>query len=207
MKHIDFDDLYRLAELTIDDAPLEDFQIEQMEHIAECKECYDEFCSIAAILETTNETGMMAIKQILSNRPNTSEESIVQKVLAVISVKAKMIKEQIDVVMEQLQGSISGLSFEAPLATAVRNAEADSAPKICRLEDIENENTFILFDSKLRSLYIQLDIRNLASDTLCAYLVFSNNEKKEIPLTRDGYLLKGKLDDIIDTDFEIFITL
>lgn len=207
MKHIDFDNLYHLAELAVDDAPLEDLQIEQMKHIAECKDCYDEFCGIVAILEVTNETGMVVVRQILSNRLKTSEESVAQKVVAVISVKAKVIRDHINVVMEQLHSDINGLCFEAPLAMAVRNVESDTASKISRLEDIENEKTFIVFDSELRTLYIQLDIRDLASDTPSAYLMFPNNEKKEVPLIRNGFLLKGRLDSINDIDFEIFITL
>ena len=199
MKHIEFDDLYHLADLTIEDAPLDDYLIEQMHHLAECKACYDEFCSIIAILETTNETGMMVVRQILSNRIKSSEENIVQKVLAVISVKTKRIKEQINVVMEQLQNDVSSLCFEA------RNAESNMTPKISRLEDVENEKTFIVFDSKLRNLYIQIDVRNLTSDKLSAYLAFSDEEKKMIPLSRDGYLLKGKINNITNADFEIFI--
>lgn len=206
MKHIDFDDLYHLAALVIDDAPLDDFQIERMNHIADCKDCYDEFCSIMAILEVTNETGMIAVRTILRNKLKSSEESAVQKVLAVISVRAKMIKEKINVIMEQLESDISGLCFETPLAMAVRNAEPDAAPKIFKLEDIENEKTFVLFDPGNGSMYIQLDIRDLKSDTISVYLMFSNKEKKEIPLIRDGCLLKGELNNITDSDFEIFIT-
>lgn len=206
MKHIDFDNLYHLATLTIDDAPLDELQIEQMNHIADCKDCYDEFCSIMAILEVTNESGMIAVRKILSDKLDSSEDSVVQKVLAVISVRAKVIKEQISVIMEQLQSDFSGLCFEAPLAMAARNVEPDTPPKISKLEDIENEKTFILFDPALGSMYVQLDIRDLTSDAISVYLNFPNKKKKEIPLTREGYILKGELSNITDTDFEIIIT-
>ena len=206
MKHIDFNNLYHLATLTIDDAPLDELQIEQMNHIADCKDCYDEFCSIMAILEVTNETGMIAVRKILSDKLNSFEDSVVQKVLAVISVRAKVIKEQISVIMEQLQSNINGLCFEAPLAMATRNVEPDTPPKISKLEDIENEKTFILFDPARGSMYVQLDIRDLTSDTISVHLEFPNKKKREIPLTRDGYILKGELNNITDTDFEIIIT-
>ena len=189
MKHIDFNNLYHLATLTIDDAPLDELQIEQMNHIADCKDCYDDFCGIMAILEVTNESGMIAVRKILSDKLNSSEDSVVQKVLAVISVRAKVIKEQISVIMEQLQSNINGLCFEAPLAMATRNVEPDTPPKISKLEDIENEKTFILFDPARGSMYVQLDIRDLTSDTISVHLEFPNKKKREIPLTRDGYIL------------------
>lgn len=74
---------------------------------------------------------------------------------------------------------------------AARNVEPDTPPKISRLEDIENEKTFILFDPALGSMYVQLDIRDLTSDAISVYLNFPNKKKKEIPLTRDGYILRG----------------
>ena len=206
MKHIDFDALYHLAGLVIEDAPLEDNQIEQMYHISECKTCYDEFCSIIAILEATNETGMIAIRHILRDRIKSSEENVGKKILAVISVKAKMIREKISVVMEQLQDDVSSLCFEAPLAMAARSTDSDIVPKVSKLEDIENERTFILFDSESRILYIQLDVRDLESDNFSVYLVMSNGEKRMIPLSRDGNLLKSTIENITDTDFKILIT-
>lgn len=206
MKHIDFDDLYHIAELVIEDSPMTDNQFEQMHHISECQKCYEEFCSIITILEVTNETGMIAVRDILSDRIITTEKSTVQKVLAIISVKEKKIKEKVHIVMEQLQNDVCSLCFEAPLATTLRNVESDTSSRISKLEDIENERTFILFDTETKNLYIQIDLRNLDSDSLSAYLVMSDGSKRIIPLSQDGDLFKSKIEGVTDVDFKLVIT-
>ena len=64
MKHLTDDEIYRLAELTEECEPYNDVEMEQMEHLKTCTECFDKFCVTLALLEVTNESGYMVLSEI-----------------------------------------------------------------------------------------------------------------------------------------------
>lgn len=205
MIHVDFEELYDLAELMTNDLPLDDNKMELMTHISECKECYEKFCSLVAIIEATNETGLIAMREIIEKNLEPETQSIREHVFAVISVRLKMIKDQIEVVMEQLQSGAESICLEAPFAMAARDVEGDKNTKISKLEDIENEKTFITFDAVSDTIYIQVDISEFENEELRVYLVSDEGEQKEVPVSREGSLVRGKISGIEKSSFEIYI--
>lgn len=66
--HIDFDMLYRLAECVEEEQPFDDAEAAAMEHIADCKECYGKFCSLAALVSVTSDSGYMALSGMFAER-------------------------------------------------------------------------------------------------------------------------------------------
>ena len=68
LDHIDFDMLYRLAECVEEEHPFDDAETAAMEHIADCKECYKKFCSLAALMSVTSNSGYMVLSEMFAER-------------------------------------------------------------------------------------------------------------------------------------------
>ena len=49
MMHLNYDEIFQLAEASASQEGFDDFQIEQLEHLKTCKECYETFCLLSAL--------------------------------------------------------------------------------------------------------------------------------------------------------------
>lgn len=206
MSHIEFDMLYRLAEMVDDDQPFNGEEIKAMEHISNCKECYDKFSSIFSIIEVTSDSGYIALSNIFNIGNDFVEiEKNSKKVMLVISVMMCKIKNTASVMMKQVKPVRDGFIFEMPLAIAARNIDSARETEIRRLEDIENEKNYVIVDPSANELLVQVDTRALKGKDVDIYIIQESGKKVSIPVERIGLLIRGKLSKIPNEQFYLYI--
>ena len=79
-----------------------------------------------------------------------------RKLLAAIRVTCERIQDQISLIGEQIQNQADAFLFEPVLATAVRGA-AKSRNTVLRMEDLDDENTYVVYDAENHKLMIQFE--------------------------------------------------
>jgi len=196
MMHLTEDQLYHLAELSAWMEPYGINEEKQMEHLKTCKDCYAEFCIMSALFEATGEG------DYIEDFWATEEDIMMEKrMLAVIQVFRHNIGK---ITMTQISQPEAAYQFVQSFAAATRGGtKRESA--ILKMEELEDERTFIMFDTKNNELMVQIDITSRESKNLCVKLVFGKQEKIEIPMERKGNILNGMLTDIPEGDFSIQI--
>lgn len=68
MMHLNFDELLRLAEASASQEGFDDIQIEQLEHLKICRDCYESFCLLSALTDMMSESG----SYVLNNNEDIS---------------------------------------------------------------------------------------------------------------------------------------
>lgn len=225
LDHIDFDMLYRLAECVEEEHPFDDAETAAMEHIADCKECYKKFCSLAALMSVTSNSGYMVLSEKFAESEARREaerkaergggkgiasqmEGRSSRVMAVISIAIQKVKEAVSVRMEQVGQEEGSILFEAPLAIAARdvsgNVLGEEEEAVKKLEDIENERNFVAVDPAEKVLLVQVDARELG-DHIAAYLILENGSRIDIPFVKTGAVLKGKIENIPEGEFKLYL--
>lgn len=206
MNHVDFNILYRLAELVDDEQPFNDEETEYMRHISDCKECYDKFISLISIKGVISDSGYIALSNIFNTGNDyEAKEEISKRVMAVISVVKTKIKNKVSVMMEQVEEVKEGLVFEKPFAVAARNTDENNQSELEKLEDIENEKNYVVVDLSSNELLVQIDTRDLKGKSVDIYIIQESGTKMFIPVERVGLLVKGKLSKIPDEQFKLYI--
>lgn len=225
LDHIDFDMLYRLAECVEEEHPFDDAETAAMEHIADCKECYKKFCSLAALMSVTSNSGYIVLSEKFAESKarreaerkaeRGGEKGIASqmkgrssRVMAVISIAIQKVKEAVSVRMEQVGQEEGSILFEAPLAIAARdvsgNVLGEEEEAVKKLEDIENERNFVAVDPAEKVLLVQVDARELGDHT-AAYLILENGSRIDIPFVKTGAVLKGKIENIREGEFKLYL--
>lgn len=205
MSHLTDDELYRLAELDNDGIPFDEDDAKHMAHLAECQECYEKFCCFSAVMDVTDGAGYSILADIFSASADTPlNDSIREKVSVVIQVIAKRVQESVSVRMEQVNRQISGWFFEPPLMAASRGGSSANEA-VGRLEDVESDKTFLIFDAEARALMVQIDMSDRLEESLDVYLLSVNGEKRLVELEKKGKYLRGRMDDIEEEEFQIYI--
>lgn len=206
MNHINFDMLYRLAECVENEQPFNDAETDAMRHIADCKECYGKFCSLLAIISVTSNSGYVTLSEIFTEKDTAKQmENISNRVMAVISIAIQKVKESVSVMMEQVEQIKDGFIFEAPLAVATRDATGHEGSKLRKLEDVENERNFITVDPISKVLLVQIDARDLEGCKAIAYITLDSGDRIDIPLSRVGSVFRGKIANIPEERFDLYI--
>ena len=134
----------------------------------------------------------------------TAETSLNEKILAVVNVVRKKAETSATAIIEQINQIGSLLKLEQSIALGVRgssNAETASL----KLEDVEDEKTFVVFDSQNNKLMVQVNVKNMAQKDIRVYLSFDASKTIDVPLIKKGNIVKGILEDIPNTDFKIHI--
>ena len=139
--------------------------------------------------------------------PVYSEEETAEsarKLLAAIRVTCERIQDQISLIGEQIQNQADAFLFEPVLATAVRGA-AKSRNTVLRMEDLDDENTYVVYDAENHKLMLQLEAEGKNAADFKVYLKFADKTTMELSLQESGSCLKGTLTDIPSESFEIYI--
>ena len=213
MKHGNIDEIVRLAELIEEEMPLDEGAKALLSHIADCRECYEKYLSAAAFASLTDETGYIALSDIYGAQLSESlaeaeAETVVSKakrLAAELLVSVHRAGEAFTAFIKQIERAGELLRFEAPLAVGTRGAAGENASPTVKLEDSENEKTFVAVDPAAHTLLLQLDARDFAGERVTACLLFRNGERREVALERVGFLLKGVVCDVPEEDFELMI--
>lgn len=204
MMHLTGDEIFELAQLTEDGWQYSSLNLQQMEHLRTCRSCYKKFCSALAVMDITSEGGYMVLSEIYSI--DTESEKVFQgrRILAVVQVIREKIEDSVSAVMKQVEQAGSVFNFTPALAAAVRGGRRiDSA--IFKIEDADDDRTFIVFDAGKKELMVQINSTGLETENVKAYICFQNSEMIEVDLEKKGKYLKGVLGNISDNDFQIRI--
>lgn len=158
MEHISEDQLIELADIITNKSIATDKDLALMNHLKECDDCYKQFCHFVVISEATSMMGMNAIADIAKEKAfvNSSMKERAGQIIAKIHIVTKAVKDEIECLLEQFDNEMSLMNFDQPLAYATRGAGSVDK-KTYKLEDIENNNNFIIYDSDNRKLMVQLE--------------------------------------------------
>ena len=210
MMHLTDDEIYELPQLTEDCQPYSLLNLSQMEHLKMCEWCYKKFCSALAILEVTSESGYLILSEMYGmNAESVSVTENVKfsqgkRILAALQVIREKIEDRAVAIIKQVEQPEAAFSFVPVLAVASRGRE-QTGSGILKAEDMDDERTFMMFDTQKGEFLIQLNRAELEAGDIKVCLCFGVFEALEVPLEEKGKILKGFLRDIPDGDFEIRI--
>lgn len=224
-EHIEFDELYRLAEIEVQGEVYSEEEKKELQHLIECEECYERYCaaalSLAALDGINAETlAVMAEKVTLKRRKENlpNSESIFgngngkdpkrcarnrvgkggrKKSESVISITFRKVHDAIEAAAQQIKQVGTGFIFRSPVAVGGRGGAARGST-LKKLEDVENAYNCIVIDPALKRLTIQLDAAELETRQVKAYVVQKDGTMRNISLESDGDLLTGRIDGIVD---------
>lgn len=74
-----------------------------------------------------------------------------------------------------------------------------------RMEDLDDENTYVVYDAENHKLMLQLEAEGKNAADFKVYLKFADKTTMELSLQKSGSCLKGTLTDIPSESFEIYI--
>lgn len=225
-EHIEFDELYRLAEIEVQGEVYSEEEKKELQHLIECEECYERYCaaalSLAALDGINAETlALMAEKgdfekaerklaelgidftaaeqkNALSGVPETEWVRVDgRNSESVISITFRKVHDAIEAAAQQIKQVGTGFIFRSPVAVGGRGGAARGST-LKKLEDVENAYNCIVIDPALKRLTIQLDAAELETQQVKAYVVQKDGTMRNISLESDGDLLTGRIDGIAD---------
>lgn len=201
MMHLTEDQLYHLAELSCDAEELNLEEEQQLDHVKSCKECFNQYCVLATILDATSLSC-----DLVFDPAKIPEGTVVpvRKLLAAFRVTCERMYNTISLIGEQIQQNTAAFSFEPVLATAVRGA-GNSKTSILRMEDLDDEDTCFVYDAENHQLIVQFDANGRDVANFKAYLKFADETTIDIPLLKCGSYLKGTLLDVPFGNFDMYI--
>ncbi len=205
MKHLEYDELFDLARSNASDEGFVDEQIIRMEHLKSCKECYESFC-LLTMLE--DEMGDINISEEYGSvySPVTETVKMVKRtILATINVIYGNVQDFAEIVMKQLDKINEPLQFEPVLATTVRGTTGNTDAHITRLEELEDDRTFVSYNSVTNEVEIQLNIRKLETPNVIVVLSFEDFSSMTVSLEKKGNVLRGVASNIPIGNFVITI--
>lgn len=201
IRHIGEDDLYRLAEKTNKLLPFTKEEERMLDHLEECRECYETFCAYCVVLETMSESSAGIIAQALRER--NVAVSPIQAVLATIRVVTNTVRDAVSVTMEQLDQAVSELFFQPAFAT-VRGSTSDHS-QYAKLDSLENEKTYVSYDAEKRCLKVRIDTSDLPEGNLSVVLLDEQGERHVLSASESGKILTVEADNLPYEAFTILI--
>lgn len=204
MMHLTDEELYNIAEVTEETKPYNDEELEQMEHLKECSECYDKFCAALMLAETTSESGYIYLsKSYTTNSEILNSNFFEKKVYAVLKIVRNVAEDAASNIMEQIYKFSSIIQFARPMEFAVRSG-LENKNKILKLEDKQDDKTFVLFEPEKNQLMIQIALSDNKRN-FEVYIEFDNKEKIIVPLEYTNGIAKGTICNIPTGNFKIYI--
>lgn len=203
MTHLTEDQLYKLAELTIETQSYEAEELAQMEHLKACKSCYEKFCTLLALLDATSESGYTILSEVFSKaNKKVKVNHVSENILAVLKVIRNNIEKTVSCVIEQIGWNESQFQFEPQLAFATRGIDKKNST-LYKVENVDDEKTFVVFDSANNQLMAQINTKSIPNKEIHIYLEFEDGRKMDIPVIRKGNLVKATIDNLPDENFKI----
>lgn len=204
MMHLGFEELFSLAEVSASQDGFDDIQLEQLEHLKTCKDCYESFCLLSALSDVMSESGGYALSNDSVSLVNEVAKELTVKVLARFQVVRNTAVGVIGAVLEQIDQATSSLQFGPSLAMATRGTgKTDSS--VIRLEEFEDEKTYVVFNSDTNEIRIQINVRGLDAKNLNIYIEFDDSSRMRLPITKRGSIVKGTIGNVPDGNFQIVI--
>ena len=204
MMHLSFDQLLNLAEASAGQEGFDDLQIEQLEHLKTCRDCYESFCLLSALSDVMSESGGYALNNNALSHADEVVKNLTTRVLARFQVIRNTAAGTIKAVLEQIDQTTSSLQFSPSLAMTTRGVGKGDSSAI-RLEEFEDEKTYVIFDPDKNEIGIQINVRGLDIEKLHVYIEFDEQLRMELTTTKRGSIVKGTVDNIPDGNFQIIV--
>ena len=203
MTHLTDDQLYHLAELSSKAELLNAEEELLLDHIKSCRECFNKYCVMATLMDATSlNCGLVFDSGALQVREKAIAPA--KRLLASLRITYQQLQDKMTLVGEQIQQNLSAFVFEPILTTAVRGGGASKA-MLLRMEDIDDEDSYFVYDAESHKILLQFGLRNNAPERIKAYLRFDDQSIIDIPLEQNGSYLRGIVSDIPSKNFEVRI--
>ena len=203
MMHLTMDEIIDLAEKFSAEKTMSSEEIEALHHIKVCRDCYEKFSVAVAICDATSPQGVALASELL--RQNEFVNKQIKEPLSVIKVVRHKIDKIRTAIMEQINEMTTTLCFEPTMALATRGGNSEAVSGMVKLEELDDENTFVAFDVNKNELYVQISTTNFPNDTVGIYLLCEDKQIIEVPVVLENGLIKGRIKDIPEVNFKIFI--
>lgn len=202
MTHLTDEMFYHLAEQTCEAKLLSYEEQKQLDHIKACKECFEKYCVFATILDATSLSCGLVFEPI-----EIVERKMMpaKKLLAAIKITCNRVQDTLSLMGEQIQQITSAFLFEQILTTGIRGSNREETSALY-MEDIEDEETFLVYDPRNHRLMIQINAEEKKIGAIRVYLTKENKIIMDIVLNQEGAFIKGILTDIPEDNLEVIIT-
>lgn len=190
MRHLTDEQLRGLAQKITEEAPFDRADMGAMRHISCCDSCYRLLRCMMSVMEVTDNIDLVAAESELA----APKESAVIKVV-ILNTAA---------LLEQLGAQTAAWAFDAPLQLAGSRSAGESGCDIQKLEDIENSQTFIVYDPARKLLIIQIDCA--AEGAGCrASLKLPDGQIREISFEKYENLLYAQIPGLEEGEYEVIL--
>lgn len=196
MIHLNDEQVYSLAIKVATHAAFTEEDIANMRHVGECDDCYNLLCSVMAMQDVATHLADFA----LSPATQAAQASIKDKITAVIHLAINAVKP----VLDQLSAGTTAWSFDAPLALAGSRSSKAGNSVIEKLEDIDNEKTYIAYDPDKKLLVIQIDCHESTSLPV-VQIRTSDGAVQDVCLVPRGSVFWAEVHDLADGEYEIIL--
>jgi len=218
MKHLSGDELYRLSEAIEEMSLLDDEQFLQLEHLKTCRECYDKFCAMMAVMQATSDEGYMILEQSYNNSQQETEEAEAaagagenrsiadagRHILAIVRIVRREVEGTLTAALDEARQLAGGLEF-TPAYAGVGRGVAGGRRTAVRFEDIQDERTFFTYDPQADILTVQIHREPAEGKRLQVFIKYEDGEEIPIPLTRKGDRYTGRIEGMKETAFELYL--
>lgn len=206
MSHLTEDQIGDLAKKVLENAAFSDDDVAMIEHIGDCEDCYQLLKSMMAVIVVTDNMGQYLAKPV----------PVRDKIRATISLMVK----KTDVVLDQIIGSKQqwlfnlsappmGASAAAMSYSSQTGGRADTrryhsyirVPQ--KIEDLENDQTFVEYDPERKLLTIQVDCAD--GEVPRAFLRFADRTMTKVVFEKQAHLYTAQVSGLEEGDYELIL--
>ena len=194
MNHLNDHRIYDLAEKIETAAPFTQQDLSDLDHIGRCDDCYLHLRSTMALIHVTNH----AEDYILRRSPARVPEKVRKTITAVFHLVA----DRVNAMLSQLDPG--SWQFDTPLAMAGARSAQEKSGAVCMLEDLADEQNFVVYDAEKKLLCIQL-AQEWGSDSPRISLVHADGARQEIPLENRGDILWAEVPGLEEGQYQLIL--
>lgn len=205
MIHLSEDSIMKLAEATEEQLIYTKEQIEMMNHLKTCEPCFEKFCSAMALQEVFSDAGYAFLSDIYDmSYAKSLTNKVVNKTLAVVNLIRNGVHNDLSMILEQVRREGDAFRLSPALAMSTRGAST-SKNRVYKVEDVNNEKTFIAVDAANNELLLQINTKGLDEAKIQAFLEMESGERVEIKLEQVGKNFKGMVRDLPEGALQLII--
>lgn len=182
MRHLLFDELYYLSKIASEGNTFNAKEIELLNHLKLCKECYEQFCVLMTLNDVTNKPMLYS-----EQKQDQVQNDFNQRILTAVKIAIRTIKNTITTEINQLNGFNNQFVFERNMAFAVRGNNIERGD-VDFYEEIDNEQTYIAIDKDKRIVRLQIDTQTLDCTELKIYIM-TEGSKRKLDIQKVGNLI------------------
>ncbi|MCR4891130.1 MAG: hypothetical protein K5989_02955 [Lachnospiraceae bacterium] len=224
MKHLSDNDIYELVVKMDEMELLSDDEIGMLDHLKECEDCFDAFCATSCALDVAGESGGLIISRIFESEREDMEVSekksvLSESVIGAFRIFRNSVNDKVETVLKELSGFKSRFTFIqswipafsrgddifSPDNNGAEDIGDDDSSEIIKYEDIEDDNSFILYDGQSGDIMVQFSKEKIGSDGAEVYIKLEDGNRMAIPMSSDGGIMRGMLKDVPGRSFELYI--